>query len=678
MHRDLPLWAWLLAVLPGALITLHGLAILPLSDERLTLSSFEPFEGHAYVVGLPPRSYPEAGEAAERVFENGRLVPYPQMAGWGPVVTVGNGRYRINADTLYLSTTDNSDPRSNGRIYSITRPRAVPRSLAKIAWLIAGLATLIVCVQRASAIWRFLAAPPFLAAAALLVALVLANRVWYFIDFPIPAIHPDSGGYFAVASKIGNGTWPDFGIRPPVYPLYLKAVFSMFDDAGAVVAGQTLLSVLASLGLVYGAYRWLPALGLPAAIAIALFMFGYTTFEHDTAVLSESVYTSFLMLAFAGLLVGLRSGRGRWLGAASTAMALAILTRPAGLFLEVIYLLVGAWLLSRRFPRRAMVAFLVPFPLLLLLMCTYNWRVVGVFATTTWGEANFAGATLLGWQTDPGYPPEINRSIEQIQDVIAKHYVAANHDPQLLDRSWNPVELSPIFLDGFNWEALTIAVKLGGRYETSARPWIRRVAFDAIRKRPILYTKFVYTMMYNYFKPTSDYDFRAYLQERAWQAYVSGYFKPGKADSFLVTLGKGFEGHGPPSSVVITDFDADSSTNLGDRILILPTRGWRVYELTHDLRLHVFDSWYRNLGVLAGLVGSVFVLVRSRFRHDAAFVVFILSVSVLGASLVVSLVEYSQPRYSYPMEWAHGLAIVLLPLLFMKAPTQPTIARPSL
>ena len=56
-------------------------------------------------------------------------------------------------------------------------------------------------------------------------------------------------------------------------------------------------------------------------------------------------------------------------------------------------------------------------------------------------------------------------------------------------------------------------------------------------------------------------------------------------------------------------------------------------------------------------------LIRSRMRDDAAFVLFIVSISAVGASLVVSLVEFSQPRYSYPMEWAYGICAVLLVLV---------------
>jgi len=68
--------------------------------------------------------------------------------------------------------------------------------------------------------------------------------------------------------------------------------------------------------------------------------------EHDSAMLSESVYASCLMLSFAGLMIGLRARQISWLASASAAMALAILTRPAGMFLIVTYLLVLAWLFA--------------------------------------------------------------------------------------------------------------------------------------------------------------------------------------------------------------------------------------------------------------------------------------------------------------------------------------------
>lgn len=675
--RRMPQWVvWLIAVVPAVSATLHSSAILPLLQQTVSIapSSLQPFEGHAFSVDLPRRSQPEPNESAERIFENGRRLPYPNMSGWGPVVKEGLGRYRINGDRLYLSTTDNSDPRSNGRSYTVERPWPIHLRIYQLLWIIALFATALIGVPRLPKIARAIARPRLAAVAAVFAALLIANRAWYFLDFPMPAIHPDSGGYFSAAEQIGNGTWPNFGNRPPVYPLFLKAVFSVVDTANAVVIAQTALSIGAGFALVFAAYCWVPFLGLLAAGVVAMFLSGFTTIEHDTAMLSESLYTSFLAFGFAAMLLGIRYAGKTWLACASAALALAILTRPAGIFLEVSYAIIGVWLLVNRFPRRAVAAFLIPFPIILLAMCTYNWKVVGVFATTTWGEANLAGATLLTWQTDPGYPPEINASIEKIQSVIQKRYVATQKDPTLLDTSWDVEALRPLLLDGFNWEALGIAVNIGGNYETAARPWIRRVSFDAIRKRPDVYAKFVYTMMYFYFSPTEDYDFRAYLQNRAWLFYVERGFTPPKADAFMTRLGKEYSSANTiaPPSVVITNADPAATMDLQDRVIILPTSAWRIYDVTHRARARIYDTWFWPIGTLVALLASSVVLVRHRLRHHGAFVVFILAISVLGASLVVSLVEYSQPRYSYPMEWAHGLSVVLLPLLWMRPRTVPS------
>ena len=57
---------------------------------------------------------------------------------------------------------------------------------------------------------------------------------------------------------------------------------------------------------------------------------------------------------------------------------------------------------------------------------------------------------------------------------------------------------------------------------------------------------------------------------------------------------------------------------------------------------------------------------------DEAFMLFIITLSAVGASLVVSLVEFAQPRYSCPMEWAYGIALILtIAIVFdKKAPPQ--------
>lgn len=660
-------------MLAGVLLTLHSLAILPLNHSTVTVRQIEPYQGVAFASVLPPRTYPSPSEPALVVSEDGRPLPFPHMPGWGTVAKNGGGRFHLNGDTLYFSATDNSDPRTNGRTYTVRRPRPIPKRVVQLSWLLALIGGVRLIWWWRRPMLRVLARPPFWVPALLLFALVAANRAWFFTDFPIVAIHPDSGGYYAVAEQIGTGTLPNFGNRPPVYPLFLKAVFTVVDRAVAMAAAQTALSFLASLLLVYGVFVWSPALSIPAAAGMALYLFGFTTMEHDTAMLSESVYASCLMFAFASLIAGLRRGTARWLGVSSLFMALAILTRPAGMFLLVSYVLVVAWLIWRRFRWRSVIAFIIPLPLLMVSISVYNLRVVKAFAPTTWGEANLAVATFVYWEKDPSYPPEINADIERIQGVIRGRLELTGKDRTILDRSWAPLETSPIYVESFNGAALDIAQMMGGHYETAGRFWIRRIAFDSIRKHPDYYAKFVYAMLYLYFKPAPDFDFRVYLQNRSFMFYVQNHFSAKRGIEFMVRLGKEFADSAPPPKLIVTNFDPAANVDLGERIIVPPTFGWRIYELTHKLRFRLFEYWLWSAMVLIGVIASLVMLVRTRLRDDAAFALFIVSISAVGASLVVALVEFSQPRYSYPMEWAYVICAMLLAVVTI---VRPAPARP--
>jgi len=650
---------WSAAVLPALLLTLHGLAILPLYSRTDNLEQLQALEGYAYLSTLPAPGYPEPLEPAMVVMENGRPLPSPNMPGWGTVAANGAGRFHVAGVSVFFSATDSSDPRTNGRNYSVTRPAPIPRRLVQLSWLVAVAATLIFVARHRVAIGVLLSRRPLLIAGLLLLAGVLANRAWFFTDFPVIAIYPDSGSYYAVTELLGTGVLPNFGNRPPVYPLFLKLVYSIVDRAMAVAYVQTALSALASLLLVYAMRVWHPALAIPAALVMVLYMSGLWTLELDTSMLSESVYASALMIGFAALIIGLQQRRARWLGTSSAVLALAILTRPAGIFLVVSYLLVMAWLIAQKFPRRAVVGFLLPFPILLLAMSAYNRQVVKAFAPTTWGEANLAVATFIYWETDPQYPAEINARVQEIQQVIAGRLKGSNKDRATIDRSSDPLELAPVFLQSFDATALNIAQQLGGEYETAGRAWIRRIAIDSIRKHPDYYLKFVSTMLYMYFRPADDYDFRAFLRNRVQQAYVRRDFDPAKGNPFMVRLGKEYATGAPPPSVVITNFDEKAAVDLGERIIFVPTLGWRVYHVTQRLRENLFEYWAWSAAVGVGLLLSAIVLVRTRFSDGAAFALFIVSVSSVGAALVVSMVEYSQPRYSYPMEWAYGICAIL-------------------
>lgn len=669
LRRRTPLLAgWLLALTLAALVTLQGLAILPLTRQTLTVADLRPFEGVTYSASIPPPGYLAVPQPAGQLYENGRPTPFPMSPDRGAVIRLGNGRYSVEGSRLFVSATDNSDPRTNGRLYTFVRPTPVSRLLVLGAWAVALLVTVKVCLRFRRTVLRILWKPPFALPAAVLLVVVGANRAWLFFEYPIAAVHPDSASYYAAAEAIGSGAWPGFGVRPPVYPLFLKVVFSVVDRVMAAAVLQTLLSIAAAMLLVWAAYRWSPVLAVPAALAMAGFLCGNAPMEHDTAMLSESLYTTLLMLSFSGLLLAIRRrDHPRPLATASTTMALAILTRPAGTFLVVTYAVVLAWLFWSRYRSRAIAAFATPLPALLLLMCTYNWRTVGSFAVSTWGEANLAVATFTYWQPDPTYPPRVNQDIGMIQTFVAQRITDVGSDAKLLDRSWDVRELSRIFVLGFHGHALDIAMGLGERgYEATGRQWIRRIAFDSIRKRPLVYAKFVYAMLYNYFRPWPEYDFKEYIVNRVQNLFVNRSYSVRNASPLLVRTAKEFADASPPPGVVVAEFDPEKMTDARESILIAPSPGWRLYRLTYSIRRVGFETWLWRIALFAALIASAFTLVRTRGHHAASFAIFVMTVSTVGAALVVSLVEYSQPRYSYPMEWTYALSAALLPLVFRR------------
>jgi len=652
------IWIWVALSAPAILLTLHAAAILPLARQTVRLDHIQHHQGLAYVAEFPA-PYPARFETDAHLLEDGRALPFPNMWRWESVARDGGGRYRVELGKVYFSASDNSDPRTNGKAYTLNQPWPLPRWLMWMSWSLMVAATLWLIAAAGGVVLGAAAKPRFAYVAAAFVLVFAANRAWLFVDYPVAAIHPDSGGYYGAAEQIMSGTWPNFGNRPPVYPLLLAGVFAIDDRAIAIVAVQTALSLVAGLLMTYAVFRWRRSLTIPAAIVMILFLCGLTTIEHDTAMLSESVYTSFLVLAFASLLLALPAGAKAWLTASSAFMGLAILTRPAGMFLLVVYLFVVLWLAWQRSSWKAVIAFGLPLPLLMLAISTYNARKVGVFAPTTWGEANFAVATQLSWQPDDAYPPEINAAIQKIHDIIYGRMAAIGKDPSVLDTSWDSNALAPIFVESFNQAALDVALTMGGQYETGARPWIRRIGLDTIRKRPARYARFVWTMLALYFQPESQFDFRGYLMNRSDRAYVQRVFAAG--DPFMARLGKEYTHGEPPTGIVIANRDA--SGNLADRIVVVPTRLWRLYDMTRRVREIVFDRRIWLLGFLAALAISMLCIVKAIGDRTAAFAVFIIAISAVGASLVVSLVEFSQPRYSTPMSWAPPLVVVLLPLI---------------
>lgn len=658
-----PVFAWLLLLLPAILLSLHLIGAVPLAWSQTPLSNIEHLNGNAYLA--PQLSSFYIGGSPAIVYEDGRPLPYPTYADYRMVVERGQGYYSINRQAVFFSATDNSDPRSNGRDYFLVAPAAPNLILAFLIFFTAVIATVSFALRYRYALVGVAKRPPFYLSAGIFVLFFVIHRLWFFVDFPIPAIHPDSGSYFAVAESIGAGDLPRFGDRSPLVPLLMKFVYSISDRVMAMVVTQTLLSFISGLLMIFAVHCLLQPLSPWAALMMAGYISSFNGLEYDTAILSESIYTSCLVFAFAFLLLGFGSNKKIAFFGASTFFALVILTKPAGYYLLVSYVLILVFLLWNKYSHGLIISFSFPMLAILLTLCIYNYYTLGMFTLSSSDATELTLITNLYWETDPVYPPDINAAIENVQTSTRERI--SSQDLDILYNGWDMKELYRIYLYGHYYGPQTeIANMTGGWGTPEWRIWLLRLSKDAILKHPDYYFKHLVVMMDAYFAGVGqEHEFSAYIKNRVMTLYINKHFSAAKENPFMVRLAKEFADADPPPTVRITDYDINTDMNLDDRVLLVRTPAWRLYYLGYLFRKVIFARLIWRLVYLVSGLASAWQLLRHRGRHQGAFILFIMTISVLGAGLIVSLAEYSQPRYSYPMEWVYYLSLILLPMIFV-------------
>jgi hypothetical protein len=656
-------------------VWLHASAILPVVWEQVPVEAIQKETGGAYAASLgtdwmmPPGPY---GGSPAQLLEDGAPLPYPNSP-VDAVSTLGGGRYSVSDGHVYFVPIDNSDPRSNGRRYAVKWPVRPPRWLRAAALTLAvGAGCWLLVVFRRTA-WRLLTEPPFWCAAALFVIVTVATRLWFFLDMPVPGLYPDSGSYYALSKEIAAGDWPRFALRTPGYPLFLAAVFAISDTLMALLLAQNALMLFSGILLIYAFHAVRPWLANWVAMGLCVYTGGLWVLEHDTAMLSDSPYSYAIMLTFAFLILAIVRRRPVFFALASAAMAATILVRPAGVFFLVVFVLCLAFLLHNRFGRPQIVAFMVPLPALLLLLCTYNYATFGQFAMTAFGESQLAFATFTFWEEDPSYPPGVNDAIRRTQGVMQRQL--DEQQRATLRSSWDFQQLAPLFLTGFHYPALTEASTIDGTDDyLAARHWIRRVSLDSIAKHRDLYAKFVATQLWlQFYNVTYQEDFLAFVQNRLVEIYGTTKYRPGRGDPFYVEMAKEYATARAPAEVRIEGEGARAHA------VIRQMSAWRqLFAQWRLLRRDWFAHRFWVVWFFVALAGATIRLALTKGRHEGAFIAFVLCVSLLGASLVIALVEYGGHRYSYVIEYVYYLPVVALPFLRTGADGfHPTTGRPQ-
>jgi hypothetical protein len=305
-------------------------------SDRMDPSRMRAEKDHAflYPIDVPHSDAESVGRSTLELFENGRPLG-PAHALHDQIRELGRGRFSHWGRLVYFSSSDDSDPRTNGRKYEI-RHDSPPSPL----WILALLTALVALESRR--LGRGLAAlervnPAWPALAIGLCA--LGFRIWVYAHY-----HEQTLGHLVKGVPVSDGAWwdakaaafasgdsgahlvPFVGLRPFRW-MFMGAIYALTGPSVTVTQiVQLFLGALSAL-LVFETLRRLAPMSV--AIAGAAFLaFSLVDARYALTTASEPL-GEFLAIAFLLLFVLAAQGWQRWLWlAAGVAFGLTNLTRP--------------------------------------------------------------------------------------------------------------------------------------------------------------------------------------------------------------------------------------------------------------------------------------------------------------------------------------------------------------
>ena len=286
------------------------------------------------------------------VFEDGRPLGPPHSPAEA-IRTHGAGRYLHWITGVVMSTTDNSDPRTNGRKYSIryaARP-AAPEPIGHGAAILFSLTFAGAVVLNAGRFKRIrdriagvLSLCPSwygLALAGVLMVAALSRLLWTRA-LQLPGVVSDSYGYFVPA--VEHPLFPLSEMRPISVPYLISVALAVFRHPFGILVAHACFALLSAALLAIALRRRFgtPLTSLLVAVYI-LFCAKNIVLEH--LLLSEHLARCLYLLFLAVLLGFWKPASHRMTGVLALLSVAAILTKPSAVILLPVFL---GWLLLAR------------------------------------------------------------------------------------------------------------------------------------------------------------------------------------------------------------------------------------------------------------------------------------------------------------------------------------------
>ncbi|UCH96939.1 MAG: hypothetical protein JSV88_08835 [Candidatus Aminicenantes bacterium] len=522
----------------------------------------------------------------------------------------------------------------------------------------------------------------------ILIIMFSITRLPFFLYYPVVDFDGDSPYYYMNVDQIDKGLWPAFMIRTPGYPLFIKFVFLFFNKNISLIAIQNIFSLLTSLFFIYVIHkvygRRFKFLPLFASIGLGAFISGSIHLISDTSFMTESLYVNFLVLFFALFILAIHAKTTITWILCSICMAAVILIRPSALFFVLVSFIIMFFLLINSYKKKAVFLFAVPFFLVLFLTSLYNYITIGSFSVSTFTENALISFTSTFLEKSQTYPPGVNEAIEKCQDRVRSSH------KDVMENSWNCKKLTRVLKRYYNRSRkLIFSTLITHEKEDSFglymkwRPILRKIAIDAILSRPKIYIKYIYANLFTiFFHSMDDVDFYHILKRRYLKALnYKNYFTQSildwdtlryKAHPLQLYSKKEY------GSTITRDFPRSFLKEYWDRevfskikikklrrkkALLIPTFLQRVHQgfkVVHDF---IFRNNFWIFIFLFTFIFSLVRLLRSRFHHKDAFILFIMTFSALLHGVVVATASLPILRLIYPMNFVYYLSLFLLPIV---------------
>jgi Dolichyl-phosphate-mannose-protein mannosyltransferase len=501
----------------------------------------------------------------------------------------------------------------------------------------------------------------------ILLGCFLIVRLPFLLNYPLVGFYPDSSSYYSVFQQVRNLEWPIFEVRTPGFPFFWFWADLFSTKAIHVILYQFLYSLASSAFLVYSFWRFYPQKAIGAGLLLGMFVSTPLFIEHDTALLTESVFVSSLMTLFGLLLHALHDSKTKWWIGVSVAMFAVVMVRPTGLFLVITYLLIAGYLFWNKVAVKQLIAFAVPFPLLMGLYLGYNLLISNFLGVTLHGQnADILGPITTIIQPKPHYTPEANKELEVMRKNIHPIFtqVALNSsDTDSLFMTFANTFLQGLHYGGRLQGAYTEQNPKLSRQEAMLKAYADMQQIYKEQNQPSVRRKFFYSNFYYFFFK------KFFVWENLDQLYQTRYQE--------LILNMKPETLSEESKKYYREFaKADARNRMDMQIVQTPQGGNLVFKPTffHKLSLNYWKLQNAILGsptvifllgllLMIGVIGSGIGLIYTKFRNPSLFFVFLLTTAALGQGIIVSWVQVASLRYSYTLEFANYLWLLFIPLL---------------